>query len=299
MLTCVIFDLFRTLVHPPLPDEFISVLTDRGIHISSEALPWISAGFPLASACLHLGADPSRTLHILLRRNSPSITDALMTTAEIGGHKGPIPKGLVAETREVCRTTIEMTRLDPQARFVLSELKARNVRLGLASNTISCMTGVVKHHGLHLWFPSPTFSCVIGITKPNARLFLGALSAAHCGATQAVMVGDTWTCDIVGALRVNMKAIFLDQSGGSPVHRLFQDVSSFWTVGTIGEVRCRPEVRDLLSKSLPVPIETIEASPADHLNELPGGQLIFNALRDVRTVASLSEILHCFSYSRD
>jgi HAD superfamily hydrolase (TIGR01662 family) len=48
-----------------------------------------------------------------------------------------------------------------------------------------------------------------GIRKPNPQLFQHALQAMRISASQAVMVGDSWKNDIVGAVNSGMDAIWL------------------------------------------------------------------------------------------
>jgi putative hydrolase of the HAD superfamily len=52
-----------------------------------------------------------------------------------------------------------------------------------------------------------------GAQKPDPAIFGEALSRAGCRATEAVMVGDSWESDVVGAVSVGMRAVWLNRRG--------------------------------------------------------------------------------------
>jgi len=49
-----------------------------------------------------------------------------------------------------------------------------------------------------------------GVSKPEPRIFRIALDALRAGPENAVMVGDSWDADIVGAQRAGMRAIWFN-----------------------------------------------------------------------------------------
>ena len=50
-----------------------------------------------------------------------------------------------------------------------------------------------------------------GAMKPSAAIFEIALRRTGCGAREAVMVGDNWENDILGARSVGMRAVWLNR----------------------------------------------------------------------------------------
>ena len=47
----------------------------------------------------------------------------------------------------------------------------------------------------------------VGVKKPNPRIFNHALERAQAAAHESLMIGDSVEADVLGALKVNMKAI--------------------------------------------------------------------------------------------
>jgi HAD superfamily hydrolase (TIGR01509 family) len=52
-----------------------------------------------------------------------------------------------------------------------------------------------------------------GVTKPAPAIFEAALAQAGCGPQEAVMVGDSWHADVVGASAAGIRAIWLNRRG--------------------------------------------------------------------------------------
>jgi putative hydrolase of the HAD superfamily len=75
----------------------------------------------------------------------------------------------------------------------------------------------MKRTGLDGWFDAIIISGEVGCAKPQAGAFSLALAAAGCSAAQAVMVGDDWTNDVLGALAVGVRAVHIDPGRRRPV----------------------------------------------------------------------------------
>jgi HAD superfamily hydrolase (TIGR01549 family) len=52
-----------------------------------------------------------------------------------------------------------------------------------------------------------------GAKKPDPRMFTFALARAECPAEAAIMVGDSWALDVVGARAAGLRSIWLDRHG--------------------------------------------------------------------------------------
>ncbi|UOQ65327.1 HAD family hydrolase [Hymenobacter volaticus] len=55
----------------------------------------------------------------------------------------------------------------------------------------------------------------VGVTKPNPRIYQVALECLHCSPAEAVMVGDNWLADVVGALEAGIRPVWLNRFGGT------------------------------------------------------------------------------------
>ncbi len=62
--------------------------------------------------------------------------------------------------------------------------------------------------GIKSFFNTVTSSEEVGVKKPNPKVFHAALNKAGVKAVNALMIGDTYGADIVGAIGVNMEVIF-------------------------------------------------------------------------------------------
>jgi putative hydrolase of the HAD superfamily len=104
----------------------------------------------------------------------------------------------------------------PDAAPALRELRARGLRLVVASNWDCSLPQVLEDAGLAGLVDGVVASATVGADKPAAALFEAALSVAGCEADQAVHVGDSPANDVAGAERAGIRAVLLDRAGNSP-----------------------------------------------------------------------------------
>ena len=95
---------------------------------------------------------------------------------------------------------------------VLRELTAAGVRVGLISNSHRCLDSFQSHFELREFVAGAVSSADHGFMKPHPSIFQAALELVGVPAADAVMVGDSVSQDIEGALRAGMRAILLDRS---------------------------------------------------------------------------------------
>lgn len=55
----------------------------------------------------------------------------------------------------------------------------------------------------------------VGAIKPDPAIFESALQRIGCSAQEAVMLGDAWSADIIGAQRAGIRAIWFNRTGMS------------------------------------------------------------------------------------
>ena len=91
----------------------------------------------------------------------------------------------------------------------LEALAARDVRLGLISNSHRCLASFQSHFELDGLISVAVSSSELGVMKPHPRIFTTALELMRVPASAAAMVGDSLTHDIAGARRIGMRGILL------------------------------------------------------------------------------------------
>jgi HAD superfamily hydrolase (TIGR01549 family) len=95
---------------------------------------------------------------------------------------------------------------------VLAALKPR-VRIGIVSNNLlEEQQGKLRLCGFDPYVDALVVSEAVGIAKPDPAIFAHALDALACRAAEAVMVGDSWPADIVGARAAGIRAIWFNRS---------------------------------------------------------------------------------------
>lgn len=91
----------------------------------------------------------------------------------------------------------------------LRELAGRSLRLGLISNGHRSLTTFPSHFALEGLISVAVSSLDLGFMKPHPNIFRAALELAGVPASEAVMVGDSYAHDVVGAQGVGMRAVLL------------------------------------------------------------------------------------------
>jgi HAD superfamily hydrolase (TIGR01549 family) len=86
----------------------------------------------------------------------------------------------------------------------------------------------------------------IGAAKPEPAIFEVVLSRLRCGAQEAVMVGDSWTEDIIGAHGVGIRPVWLNRYGRlCPDQALATEINSFEPVEVVlGVILRRGRIED-------------------------------------------------------
>jgi putative hydrolase of the HAD superfamily len=97
---------------------------------------------------------------------------------------------------------------------VLSDFRARGLRLGLLSNTARDLDRFVAHHGLDV--DAVLTSRAHGKTKPHETIFRALLERLGVEPAAAAMVGDSPEDDIEGARAIGMRAVLVDREERYP-----------------------------------------------------------------------------------
>jgi HAD superfamily hydrolase (TIGR01549 family) len=112
--------------------------------------------------------------------------------------------------------TMKYITIDALAVEVVAELKRRGFRLGLVSNMMlpgKLLKAKLQQANAMAYFDVIAISSDVGFIKPHPGIFRYALSQVGLRADEVVFVGDTYRQDILGAKRVGMKTIWLNNRG--------------------------------------------------------------------------------------
>ncbi len=106
--------------------------------------------------------------------------------------------------------------LEPQALPLLEGLRSRGFHVGVISNAADedNTQALIDKGGIRPFLEFILSSAAYGKRKPHPGIFLTALDHFRIAAEQAVMVGDTYEADILGAKSVGMKAIWIRRKPG-------------------------------------------------------------------------------------
>jgi len=95
---------------------------------------------------------------------------------------------------------------------VLRELASRGLKIGLISNSHRPLTSFQQHFELDGLITVAVSSSEHGYMKPHPSIFTAAMTLAGVEASESVMVGDSVSHDIDGALRVGMRGVLVHRS---------------------------------------------------------------------------------------
>ena len=127
------------------------------------------------------------------------------------GGKGPQVQACAAEIYEewaACHHFFLYDDVTP----VLRELAARDIKVGLISNSHRCLESFQQHFELHGLIAAALSSSEHGYLKPHPSIFESALRLLDVSASEAVMVGDSLAHVIEGARRVGMRGILVQRA---------------------------------------------------------------------------------------
>jgi putative hydrolase of the HAD superfamily len=129
----------------------------------------------------------------------------------------------------------------PGAGALLESLRGR-VSVGIVTNNARDeQIAKLDHLGFSSLVDELVTSGELGIAKPDPEIFRIALERLDRNSEHAVMVGDSWVNDVVGASRSGIAPIWLNRFGAAP-----QDDTRHEMISTLGDVL--PEVEARLPK---------------------------------------------------
>jgi len=133
---------------------------------------------------------------------------------QMGGKAGGTPEAVDACAREIYAewAANQHFELYDDVPAVLQRLNGAGIRVGLISNSHRCLDSFKSHFELRDFIAASVSSADHGYMKPHPSIFRKVLEDLRVPPADAVMVGDSVSQDIEGALRAGMRAVLLHRS---------------------------------------------------------------------------------------
>ncbi len=111
-------------------------------------------------------------------------------------------------------TYMNARRPVPGAKQLLEKLRERELAIGIITNHVLAeQTDKLAAIGLTDYVDVVIAASKIGVSKPDPYIFEVLLDAVNCQPHEAVLIGDSWQADIIGANRADIRAIWLNRYG--------------------------------------------------------------------------------------
>ncbi len=209
MIKAVFFDLYQTLVRyePPREEIETGVLKKFGIETTPAALvrPIIVADEFIYNEIARqpLSARTNEEKFALYARYQT----ILLREAGIAYDAKVIPSLLAA----MQKSAMDLVLFDDVIP-ALTDLKSRDLILGLISNIEQNMTATLTKLGLPAWLDIIITSLEAGASKPKPEIFQKALERARVKPAEALYIGDQYQVDVLGARGAGMRGILIDRN---------------------------------------------------------------------------------------
>ena len=97
---------------------------------------------------------------------------------------------------------------------LLAEVRRRGARVvAVTNNLVAEQEHKLRYTGMRDLFDGLVISEAAGVSKPDPAIFELALRVAGASAQEAIMLGDSWTNDVMGAVGAGLAAAWLDRTG--------------------------------------------------------------------------------------
>ena len=111
---------------------------------------------------------------------------------------------------------IDARRAVDGAADLLAALRSHARIAIVTNNLVAEQREKLRHCGLDRYVDVLMASEEAGVSKPDPQIFEMALDRLHCRPEAAVMVGDSWENDIVGAQAAGIRGIWFNPAGDAP-----------------------------------------------------------------------------------
>jgi HAD superfamily hydrolase (TIGR01549 family) len=101
---------------------------------------------------------------------------------------------------------------------LLAEVRGRGARVvAVTNNLVTEQEDKLQHLGMRHLFHELVISEAAGVRKPDPAIFELALRSVGVSPNEAIMLGDSWANDVMGAIGAGIAAAWLDRVGrGAP-----------------------------------------------------------------------------------
>lgn len=101
----------------------------------------------------------------------------------------------------------------PGALALLELLRGRAAVAVVTNNVQADQEEKLRILGMTHLVDALVVSETVGVAKPDPAIFTAALRQLGCAAADAVMLGDSWSADILGARAAGIRAVWLNRHG--------------------------------------------------------------------------------------
>lgn len=163
-------------------------------------------------------SDALESIHVKLLRGEVSQTEArTVRMQQFFGHFGIelSDKQAIEEYTHFRRDYDSACRVVDGTHELLTHLHGQ-VRLGvITNNLVSEQIPKLQQLGLQAYFQSVTISEEVGVPKPHPKIFEVALERMEMPVEDVVLVGDSLSSDIAGAVSFGMRCVWLKRRADS------------------------------------------------------------------------------------
>jgi putative hydrolase of the HAD superfamily len=208
MIKGVFFDLYQTLVHfdPPREQLQAKVLKEFGVDVEPEA---IRHALVVADEFIYqeFARQPfsrrttEEKMAVYFQYQKVLFKEAGIDASE------QLVGGVLKKMQQFNLKQVLFDDVVP----ALTELKRRELILGLVSNVDRDITPLCDELGLSSLLQVVVTSQEVGFSKPQPEIFKEALKRAKIEASEAIYIGDQYQIDVVGARDAGIKAVLLDR----------------------------------------------------------------------------------------
>lgn len=204
----VLFDLGNTLIYDKEPWENLYLRADKALWNSLQ-------GYGLKSTPRELYGRHKTLFHLYYKLRERDLDEpgiGFVLRGLLNKHGIQLSdEDLHAALRSMYRITQANWFAEDDATPTLEKLRQRGFRLGIVSNGADDQNTytLIDKANLRSYFEYTVSSAAFGKRKPHPGIFHAALEHFKVPADRAVMIGDTYDADIVGAQQVGMKSIWV------------------------------------------------------------------------------------------
>ena len=189
MVKAVIFDMYETLITLYESPVYFGtqIARDIGMNIKAFRTLWDATERDRSIGKVTL----EEVLEMIMRKNQCYSEELLREVAE----------KRISAKRECFQ------HIHPDIIPMLTELKERNIKVGLISNCFSEEAMVIRESVLFPYFDAVYLSYEQGIQKPNEEIFRRCINELQVTADECIYVGDGGSCELETAEKIGMKAL--------------------------------------------------------------------------------------------